>query len=163
MNAKLPIVKKLNSVGPNDRYKDELMLFGQFVGDWEIIECSAVEKDGSVSVMKGELHWGWILNGLAVQDIWIGVPDMGTTVRFYDPRLDLWHSVWMSPDQGVVRNFTGKKIGEEIVLETKDDEGKLIHWIFFDILPDMFRWRAEESIDNGKTWTKKEEMFIKRQ
>lgn len=157
-----PIIQKLNSNGPNEKYKDKLMLFGQFVGDWEIVECNAIQEDGSIITTKGELHWGWILNGRAVQDIWIGAPDMGTTVRFYDPEIDAWHSVWMTPTQGVVRNFIGRKVEDEIVLETRDTNNKLIHWIFYDISPETFRWRAEESTNDGETWIKTEEMFIRR-
>ena len=31
-------IEGLGADGPDSKFKDELMLFGQFVGDWEIIE-----------------------------------------------------------------------------------------------------------------------------
>ena len=85
----------------------------------------------------------------------------GTTVRFYDPKIDAWRSTWISPRQGVVKEFIGKMVGEEIVLERKSEEGYLVKWIFSEISTDSFRWRAEESRD-GKTWILKEEMKIQR-
>lgn len=156
-------IRLLESGGPDPRYIDKLMLFGQFVGDWDIVECNALMADGSWKTMRRELHWGWILGGKAVQDVWLGVPDMGTTVRFYDPKADSWSSVWISPDQGVVRVFTGNKVGEEIVLITRENDERLMKWIFYDIRQNGFRWRAERSYDSGSTWKKTEEMFIVRQ
>lgn len=155
-------IKSLESAGPDPRYREELMLFGQFVGNWHI-ECNALQENGKWEAMSGELHWGWILGGKAVQDVWIGVPDMGTTVRFYNPGEGSWSSVWISPDQGMVRVFTGKKEGNEIVLRTRETSGVLMNWIFYDIRQNSFSWRAERSYDVGSSWDKTEEMFITRQ
>lgn len=156
-------IKRLNAGGPDKIDRDKLMLFGQFVGDWEIRECKTLDRDGNWKTAKGELHWGWILDGKALQDVWIGVPDMGTTVRFYDSNKDIWYSTWISPKQGIVRVFTGNKVGNDIVLETRESSEKFMKWIFFDIQQNSFRWRAERSDDSGKTWLKVEEMTIVRQ
>ncbi len=40
--------------------KEKLMLFGQFVGDWEI-ESEWYLPDGSIPKGRGEIHFGWIL------------------------------------------------------------------------------------------------------
>lgn len=166
-NEIMKTIRKLNADEPNELYRDKLMLFGQFVGDWDIVECRNLTDKGTWATSKGELHWGWILDGRALQDIWMTTDpvawDMGTTVRFYDPKIDAWHSVWISPGQGVVKKFIGRQIGNEIVLETKGAETDLTHWIFYDISKDSFRWREERSSDDGKTWLKTEEMFIRRQ
>ena len=156
-------IRRLNAKCASDDLKDKLMLFGQFVGDWDIVECRNLKEDGSWENSKGEVHWGWILGGRAIQDVWMSVPDMGTTVRFYDPKIDAWRSTWISPTQGVVREFIGREVGEEIVLETKDSDGKPMNWIFYDIQKDSFRWRAERSSGSGKTWKITEEMLIVRQ
>ena len=87
----------------------------------------------------------------------------GTTVRFYDPKIEAWRSTWNSPQQGAVKTFIGRKVGDEIVLERKTEEGFLSHWVFYDTMPNSFRWRAEESRDDGKTWTIRELMRIRRQ
>lgn len=161
------IINKLNASGPDEQYKDKLMLFGQFVGDWEIIECKTLQENGVWKTSKGELHWGWILDGMAVQDVWMTTDPVvwgkGTTIRFYDPKIDAWHSIWISPAQDIVRKFIGKQVGSEIVLETDEIAGELMRWIFFGITENAFRWRAETSVDDGKTWSIVEEMRIRRQ
>ena len=145
------------------------MLFGQFVGDWDILEDRCLQSDGTWVRSRGELHWGWILDGRAVQDVWMTIDEEtgraipeGTTVRFYDPKIDAWHSVWLSPTQGAVKTFLGRKIGKEIVLEGKTDQGYLVKWIFSDITPSSFSWHSEESHDHGRSWMLREEMRIRR-
>lgn len=155
-------IGRLIADGPDETTMDKMMLFGQFVGDWKITECKSLDEEGNWHTMEGELHWGWILDGKALQDVWIGVPDMGTTVRFYDPGTDIWHSVWISPNQNIVRVFTGKLVGDEIVLETSESSQKLMKWIFSHIHKDSFRWHAERSIDAGKSWYVTEKMQIVR-
>src|SRR5262249_13704700 len=128
-----------------------------------------LRSDGTWTVGRGELHWRWILDGKALQDVWsfteekLGTPiPEGTTVRFYDPRIDAWHSVWISPNQGVVKTFIARRIRDEIVLEGRSTEGYPVKWIFSEISRDSFGWRSEETRDDGKTWTMKEEMRIRR-
>jgi len=164
-----PMIEGLHSEGSDPQLREKLMLFGQFVGDWDIVECRSLQPDGTWSVTRGELHWGWILGGRAVQDVWMTINEKtgkpipeGTTVRFYDPKIDGWHSVWISSNQGAVKLFVAHQIGHEIVLEGKTVEGYPLRWVFSDITPNSFRWHSEESRDNGRTWTLKEEMRIRR-
>lgn len=163
-------IEGLPAYGPDPKFKEKLDLFGQFVGDWDILECKYLQDDGTWSSDRGELHWRWILEGKAVQDVWSIIDKEtrkvipgGTTIRFYDPKIDSWRSTWISPDQGVVKAFIGRKVGEEIVLDlVNHEEGSLQRWIFSEITPTTFRWRGEESRDSGKTWTMYEKMRIKR-
>ncbi len=159
----------LDANGPLPGMEDKLALFGQFVGDWDILEDRYQKPDGSWAVGRGELHWRWILDGRGVQDVWASIDEKtgsvlpeGTTVRFYDSKIDAWHSVWISPTQGVVKTFLARKVGNEIVLEGKTTDGYPAKWIFSEITPDSFRWHSEETRDNGKTWTVREEMRIQR-
>ena len=62
-----------------------------------------------------------------------------------------------------MKTFIGRKVGDEIVLERKTEEGFLSHWVFYEIMSNSFRWRSEESRDEGKTWTIRELMRIRRQ
>ena len=167
-------IEGLESDGPYSEFENKLMLFGQFVGDWDILEDRFYQPDGTKSLeqnlTRGELHWGWILNGRALQDVWMSIDEKtgkaipeGTTIRFYDPRIDAWHSVWVSPTQRVVKTFLARQVGDEIVLDGKTTDGHPVKWIFSEIRADSFRWRAEETRDNGKTWTLREEMQIRRQ
>jgi len=166
-------IEGLLSDGPNSELEEKLMLFGQFVGDWDILEDRFYQSDGKPSLeqnlTRGELHWDWILDGRAVQDVWMSIDERthkaipeGTTIRFYDQKIDAWHSIWISPTQAVVKTFVGRQVGDEIVLEGRTAEGYPLRWIFSEITPNSFRWRAEETRDNGKTWTLREEMQIRR-
>lgn len=149
--------------------KEKLMLFGQFVGDWQIVEARYPQPDGTELKRRGEIHFGWILNGKAVQDVFMTIDEksgrtipVGTTVRFYDPKIDAWHSFWISPVQDVMQPFVARKVKDDIVLEGKTKQGYPERWVFSDITPDSFRWYAEETHDSGKTWVLTEEMKVQR-
>src|SRR5437870_9703927 len=161
-------IKGLGADGPLPELKEKLMLFGQFVGDWEM-EASYPQPDGTEIRAKGEIHFGWILNGRGVQDVSMSrdqrtgraIPS-GTTVRYYDPKIDAWHSIWISPKQGIMQSFVAKKEGEEIVLRGETNEAYREHWIFSDIILISFHWRTAESHDKERTWTLTEEMHARR-
>ncbi len=159
----------LAAEGPASDRREQLQLFGQFVGDWEIVESRNLQDDGRWSISRGEIHWRWILEGRAVQDIWMGYDEEeqrmvpgGTTVRFYDLSIGAWHSVWISPDQSAVRQFVGRLVGDEIVLDGRDGDGTPIRWIFSEIRPNDFRWRGERLDAKESRWSMNEEMRIRR-
>ena len=162
-------IQGLFSNSANPELREKLMLFGQFVGDWDILEDRFFNPDGTEETLSGELHWGWILDGKAVQDVWMFHDEEsgrtmcgGTTIRYFDPQIDAWHSIWISPIQNIVMQFIGRKAGNEIVLEGKRKEDNPVKWIFSDIKPDSFTWREELSKDGGKTWILTERMKIRR-
>jgi hypothetical protein len=139
-------IKGLEASGPDAKLKDKLMLFGQFIGDWDIIEARYPQPDGSEIKSQGEIHFGWILDGKAIQDVWMVYKEnprrlvsAGTTIRFYDIKIDAWRSTWISPTQNVVQTFIARQTKDEIVLESKTKEGYLEKWIFSDITPRSFR------------------------
>ena len=158
------LVEALHVAGPAGPYADKLALFGRFVGSWRLDW-----RGSGPATMTGELHFGWVLGGRAVQDIWIvpgrgqageGEPPLafhGSTIRFYDPAIDAWRSTWVEPVNGRVRRFIGRPDGADIVLLSAEDDPQL-RWRFTDITPESFRWRAEISRDNGTTWDFDEEM-----
>ncbi len=158
----------LHADGPHPELADELRLFGQFVGSWRLA-WSGADADGRPAAMSGELHFGWVLGGRAVQDVWIvpargdpgeGRPPLafhGSTIRFYDRALGAWRSTWVEPVNGRVRRFVGRPAGEDIELISDEDEPQL-RWSFTAITQDSFTWRSESSRDGGATWTLDEEM-----
>ena len=162
----------LAASGPFHEYAQKLMLFGQFVGDWEF-DVVHYRPDGSQQAARGEWHFGWILEGRAVQDVWMvpsraerektraGPTGYGTTVRFYDPEIDAWHVTWSGVVTGSVFVFVARQQGDEIVMEGQEANG-LSRWIFSEITPRSFHWRAVVSRDSGRTWEKEQEMFVRR-
>jgi hypothetical protein len=163
----------LNADGPAAEHADKLMLFGQFVGDWEA-DFTVHNPDGTQQSEKAEWHFGWVLEGRAVQDVFIvprrserdqvsAVPrDYGTALRLYDPALDAWRVVWCSPVTGDLLTFIARPIGDEIVLEGHDPEGTPMRWIFSQIAPASFHWRRVFSVDGGATWQLHKEMSVRR-
>jgi len=163
----------LAASGPNAEYAEKLMLFGQFVGDWEA-DFTVYGPDSSKETVKAEWHFAWVLDGRAVQDVFI-IPrradrdnsswtrqDYGTCLRFYDPNLDCWRVAWVSPRHGEILTFHATQIGDEIVLEGKDLNGTPMRWIFSDITPNSFHWRRVFSTDGGATWKLHKGMSVRR-
>jgi len=152
---------------------DHLELFGQFVGSWEV-DIRNYPADAPAWRVDGEWHFGWVLEGRAIQDVWIApkralrggaeaaISEFGTTVRFYDPRLGAWRSTWHGPMRGVVRCFIARPVGSEIVLEGSFEPGLANRWTFSRITPDSFHWRSVESRDGWATERLTQEMFATR-
>lgn len=140
----------LGADGPADSLKKRLALFGQFVGDREILPSRSQWRKGNEPSASGEVHVRWILGGTGIQDVWgpldggLGrlVPQ-GSTLRFYDPSLRAWRSTWVSPNQREVRRFVGKREGDEVVLREQDAGWRGELWIFSEITSASFDWRAE--------------------
>jgi len=149
--------------GPAAQYREKLILFGQFVGDWAF-EGIEFHADGSRVTDKGRIEFAWVLEGRAVQDVWIErersdghVKTYGTTLRVYDPKMDAWRIIWVDPPTGALQTMVARKVGDQIVLEGKDPDGIAIRWIFSEIKPDSFHWRGERFV--GSSWRVYEECF----
>jgi len=156
----------LHSAGPAPDRAEKLDLYGRFIGDWEA-EITAHGADGQAHAGQGEIHFGWILEGRAIQDVWMiprrkdrkpGAPVMpvagnwyGTTLRIYDPPMDAWRIYWIDPATNSFRYQIGRRQGESIVQEGKTESGALSRWSFTDITRDSFRWLGESSAD-GTAW-----------
>jgi hypothetical protein len=142
----------LGAEGPHPALAEQLQLFGQFVGSWDV-DIVYHRPDGTRQELAGEWHFGWELEGRAIQDVWIaprrelrGRPgvelgDYGATLRFYDPALGAWRSTWIGPYKGYVMPFIARPVGAEIVLEGSFAPGQTTRWIFSDITQDAFHWR----------------------
>src|SRR5579885_2036544 len=142
-----PLVAALHATAPYAPLADHLDLFGRFIGAWDL-DWYGKDHDGHDVVVRGELSFGWILDGRAVQDVWRVPLDPadalrmrgfhGTTVRFYDPGIGAWRSTWLDPLNGRVRRFIGRQAGADIILDGVDDDPRE-RWSFRDITPESFR------------------------
>ncbi len=163
-------IEDLVSTGPASAFKDKLMLFGQFVGDWKIDDKFFDFKGNVIQNGPGYIHFGWILYGTAIQDVWEDASDhsdhpkdFGTTVRIYDPKNDAWQCIWFDPSNQLIKRVVGRRVGNDIVQETKTVKGDYPErWIFSEITPQSFHWYAEESHDGGKTWIRTEDVHAQR-
>ena len=148
--------------GPHPDHAEELMLFGRFVGAWDM-EGEQIAPDGGRTALRGEWHFGWVLEGRAVQDVLISPPiEYGSTVRFYDPVARVWEITWITPPGRAVRRLQARRDGDRILLEGRDPAGHLLRWTFTRITPDSFTWSGYRSDDEGVTWRQDEEMRLTR-
>jgi len=163
------MVALLPAQGPHPSLGHHADLFGRFVGTWDA-DYSFIAQDGSVRHSRGEVLFGWILDGYALQDIFLSYPKPGSTderkmvtgVRFVDPKTDKWTVMFAAPAFGAAVRMEGGAEGDRIVLRGQDDKGALLRWSFNDIRPDSFVWRGETSHDGGKTWLLDEEHHMTR-
>lgn len=145
-------VNALVSPAPAADRVDKMALYGQFIGDWAF-DALVLKDDGSEHRGRGEIHFAWVLDGRAIQDVWI-LPGLfyGTTLRVYDPGLDAWHILWNDPLKQLYTRQTGRAQSDDIVQIGAADNGVPLRWTFSEITPGSFRWRGERSPDQGATW-----------
>jgi len=167
------MIGALIAPGPAAALAGKLDLFGRLVGSWDVDLISHRSDKLLPKHAECEWHFGWVLGGRAIQDVWIAPKralreggdiggEWGTMIRFYDKAMDAWRCTWHGPGRGVVRTFLARPSNSQIVLEgVFEDEGPL-RWIFSGITNDSFHWRSVVSSDNWKTEQLIQEMFARR-
>lgn len=157
---------------PSTELGEAASVYSWLIGSWEG-PGTIYFPDGSKKTAQGEWHFAWTLEGRAIQDVFIAPlrsqrnspvakedNRYGITIRVYDYEIKAWRIDFYNPPQSAVpRRLIGNKKGNEIIQEGKDLDGSLIRWNFGDIQTDSFRWYAERSKDEGKTWNLYAEFF----
>jgi hypothetical protein len=154
----------LHSAGRSPAIPPADDLYGWLIGSWEL-DLTAYDDDGNVTRSKGEAHFGWVLQGLAVQDVFINPrradrgPESpkfanwyGTTIRVYDPSIHAWRVSWFNPHDGFRAELIGRRFGDDIVQEGQFPDGTPIRWSFSEIAASSCRWRGERLERDGKMW-----------
>jgi hypothetical protein len=170
-------VDALHTDGPAPDRADKMALYGWLVGGWDTA-IVAYAEDGTKHTGSGEIHAGWVLEGRAIQDIWMIPPRSerrpdapvlpvagnwyGTTLRVYDPGIDAWHIIWTDPATLFFTRQIGRTRGLDIVQEGTLDSGEVMRWSFTEIRSDSFHWLAEISQDGGATWRIQVEVLARR-
>ncbi len=160
----LPAV--LHAHGSDPERAEALRLYGQFVGGWDT-EITAHGEDGKSYRATGEIHFGWVLEGRAIQDVWM-IPRLseregasqfpvagnwyGTTLRVYDPTIAAWRIYWIDPARCIFRQQIGRARGPDIVQEGTTETGALSRWSFTEITPNSFLWLGEAKPPDESGW-----------
>jgi hypothetical protein len=168
-DPRLDMVTALKAMGPHPSLGDQAKVFSRLVGTWDV-EYTDFRKDGKITHRSGQLIVGWVMDGRAIQDLWIVYPsgtrkdrEVYTDLRYYDPKSGMWPATFIDPEHASVARFTGGAVGDDrIVFDTRDFGGTDTRWSINDIRPDSFVWREEESLDGGKTWRLVAEHHMKR-
>ncbi len=146
--------KALISEGKNTDLPDEYNYFGKLVGSWKI---DYIESSNSLSI-KGEWHFSWVLEGMAIQDVII-LPDYeyGTSLRIFNPDTLAWDVAYGYT--GKIIRLEARKQGEMIVLTFTSDINR--KWVFVEIEDDRFHWKNITVKDNGE-WHVNAEIYAER-
>ena len=138
-----------------------LELYGWLVGEWNFTGWIR-RADNTKHDIRGEIHAGWVLEGRAIQDVWI-VPGFfhGTTLRIYDPGLDAWHIIWSDPLRQSYSRQMGRASGKNIVQDGANLNGTTTRWSFVERTNDSFRWLGER-LASPDTWVLEAEFFVRR-
>jgi hypothetical protein len=158
-----PFARVLHAEGPDRERESELALFSWLVGHWEM-DVTTILEDGTTHSGHGEIFAGWVLQGRAIQDVWMiprleerkpGIEQLpgagnwyGTTLRIYDPNLGAWRILWNDPATNFFSQQIGRGRGPDIVQEGPDPKGGSMRWTFTQIQRDSFHWTAERAPDD---------------
>jgi hypothetical protein len=151
---------------------EEADAYGWLVGSWDL-DCRRYA--GEPVSIRGEAHFEWVLEGRAIQDVWI-MPSrsertassdrrknmFGTTLRVWDPSIEAWRINWRNPVHNHSEEQIGRKSGKDVVQIGVRGNGTPTRWSFTDITQDSFHWLGETLNVDGRTWSLEGEFFAKR-
>jgi hypothetical protein len=140
-------------------------IYGWLVGSWELEVLHYATIDVAGQRIGGELHAGRVLEGRAIQDVWI-MPRRsgrsaasaksnnmyGTTLRVWDAAIQAWRIDWINPVSGHREAQTGRRVGSDIVQLGARADGTATRWRFTGIARDSFHWLGERLDKDGATW-----------
>ena len=171
--SKSGFAQTLLAPGPHPSLGHHADTFGRLIGSWagEYRDRHFGEPEETGSM---EVHFGWVLQGRAVQDTWIAPSreparagsvlkrqTYGTTIRVFHPEIEAWCAVWLNPVGAKRNDLIGRRVGDDIVqfcLGTDRPE----KWVFSEIAARSFLWRAFLLGDDGVTWVADTEFQLHR-
>jgi hypothetical protein len=154
---------------------DSADVYGWLCGSWdlEVLRYGGIDVSGRG--LRGEVHAGRVLEGRAVQDVWIMPPSehrggdvdrgmnmYGTTLRSWDASIDGWRIAWTNPVSGHREEQVGRWNGQDILQEGTRPDGTKTRWTFTEISATSFHWRGEAQYPDKETWTLEGEFIATR-
>jgi hypothetical protein len=150
-------------------------IFGWMIGSWEM-DAVLYDANQQTRRSKGEVHASWVLEGRAIQDLFIfprradrrsGVradgDRYGTTIRTYDRKLRAWRVHFINPAaQETSAQLIARRNGNNIEMEGALSDGTPVRWRYQEITPDSFHYLAERLQSDGKSWQLYLELFGRR-
>lgn len=163
-DSKIDFLSALSAAERSPEIPEFADAYGWLIGSWEL-EVFDPREDGTIRRGNGEVHFGWVLEGRAVQDVWI-MPRLadrkegmgkdgnryGTTLRVWDPAIQAWRATWINPVTGRRDELVGRRVGNDIIQIGTHEDGRPIRWNFTEVTQDSFRWTGEVLNPDGKTW-----------
>jgi hypothetical protein len=140
-------------------------IYGWLVGSWELDVHHYWGKDVTAAGLKGEVHASWVLEGRAIQDVWImprrsertgelekTMNMYGTTLRLWDASIQAWRITWRNPAGDHHEDQLGNREEQNIIQLGLRPNGDKTRWSFTEITPDSFHWLGESLGMGSATW-----------
>lgn len=165
----------LAAEGRSPEIPDAADVYGWLCGSWDLSILRYGQVDVSARGVTGEVHAARVLEGRAVQDVWImpsrgdRKPDSdrmmnmyGTTLRSWDPSIQAWRIDWTNPVRGHHEEQVGQWNGKDIVQLGTRRDGTKTRWTFTEITRDSFHWRGEILRPGETAWVLEGEFLARR-
>lgn len=147
-------------------------IFGFLIGDWDV-DAILYDAGGNAKKIKGEVHATWVLEGRAIQDLFIfpdrarrsqGISVEGdryaTTIRTYDRTLNAWRINFINPAADDTNaQLVAHRQGDGVEMEGTLSNGTPIRWRYITITSTSFHYIAQKMSSDGKTWQLYLELF----
>jgi len=150
-------------------------VYGWLCGSWDLDVLHYAGINVSTRGLKGEVHAARVLEGRAVQDVWImprledrhseidrAMNMFGTTLRSWDPAIEAWRIAWTNPVRGHRESQVGRWNGADILQEGTRLEGTKTRWTFTKITSQSFHWHGEALYPGKETWALEAEFLGRR-
>ena len=150
-------------------------VYGWLCGSWDLVVLRYRGLDVSAQGLTGEVHAARVLEGRAVQDVWImprsddrqrgfdqTMNMYGTTLRWWDTSIQAWRIAWTNPARAHREEQVGRWNGADILQEGARADGTKTRWTFTEITSESFHWRGEALYPSKQTWALEGEFLAKR-
>jgi len=129
-------------------YSDQARQFDFWIGEWDVFNPQGQKAGTSV------IHQ--ISDGCGILENWTGTRGgSGKSINFYDPASRKWYQYWMGANgipsryAGIYQDGAMRYEGERVSVANKSRT----RLTFFNLDANTVRQLAEQSGDDGKTWT----------
>jgi hypothetical protein len=166
---------RLAAPGRSPDIPDSADTYGWLCGSWDLDVLHYRGIDVRGRGLRGEVHASRVLEGRAVQDVWImpqvahrrpeldrGMNMYGTTLRWWDLSIGAWRIEWTNPVSGHHEEQVGRWSGSDILQEGIRSDGTKTRWTFTAITTDSFHWRGEASYPGKTVWALEGEFLAER-
>jgi hypothetical protein len=150
-------------------------VYGWLCGSWDLDVRHYRGIDVAARGLKGEVHAARVLEGRAVQDVWImprredrradsdqTMNMYGTTLRSWDASIHAWRIAWTNPVSGHREEQVGRWNGANILQEGTRADGTKTRWTFTEITGNSFHWRGEALYPDKEAWVLEAEFLARR-
>lgn len=144
------LISKEKNIAIPEKYN----YFEKLIGSWEI---DYIDYNDNFT-MKGEWHFSWALEGMAIQDVII-LPgyEYGSSLRIYNPKTQAWDIAYGY--KGNIIRLEARKENDIVTLTFIDNETR--KWVFRKIENHKFHWQNITIKNNGE-WYINAEILAKR-